>query len=258
MLVLGCVYFNAGKYESAIEEFKKVSQHDESSQGLQDDMSKFLAIAYLKAGKPEAMNLTPWTLGDVLNDCTEEGDYDGMLQMAIVGISNKQDAWKPIWAQANLIEAFLGAGQFDELIDTFERELKNEPDNPLIYKILGISYESMARGYRQTEKYSEAEAMFQKALTLTAESELKAEIYYHLGDIYQMQKQYDKAIAVYQEIIKLKPKDVNAHQQLAHVYERTKQYEKAIPIYQELIELDKGSMDVYKKSIEQCLDNSSK
>jgi tetratricopeptide (TPR) repeat protein len=258
ILVLGCVYFNAGKYESAIEQFKKVLKHDESSQGLQDDMSKFLAIAYLKAGKPEAMNLTPWTLSDVLDNCAEEGDYDGMLQMAIVGVRNKQDAWKPMWVQGDLINSFIEGGQFDKLIDAFERELKNDPDNALVYKMLGYIYKDMARRYRQTEKCSEAETMLQKALTLTAESELKAEIYYHLGDIYQMQKQYDKAIPVYQEIIKLKPKDVDARQQLAHVYERTEQYEKAIPIYQQLIELDKGSIDGYKKSIEQCLSKTSR
>ncbi len=92
--------------------------------------------------------------------------------------------------------------------------------------------------------------MFQKALTLTADSKLRAEIYYYLGSIYQIEKQYDKAIATYQEIIKLKPKDIDARQRLAHIYKRTKQYEKAIALYQQLIELDKGSINAYKTSIE--------
>jgi len=256
-LVLACVYFNAGEYENAIEEFNRVLQYEESYQTLLDDMDKFLAITYLKAGKPEAMNLNPWTPIDIIDDCTEEGDYDGILQMAISGIKNQQDAWKPMWAQGNLIRSFFeSGGQIDKLLGTFEQELKNEPDNPLIYKMLGYIYESMGRRYRQTEKFSAAEEMFQKALLLTTDSKLKAEIYYHLGDMYQMQKQYDKAIPVYQEVIKLSPKDIDARQRLAHIYERIKQYEKAIPIYQRLIELDKGSADAYKKFIEQCSETS--
>ncbi|MFQ6043381.1 MAG: tetratricopeptide repeat protein, partial [Candidatus Poribacteria bacterium] len=116
-LALGCVYFNAGKYENAIEEFKRVLQYEESYQTLVDELNKFLAIAYLKSGKPEAMNLTPWTLEDLLNDCAEEDDYDGMLRMAIVGVRNQQDAWKPIWVLEWLISPLFESGRLDELLD---------------------------------------------------------------------------------------------------------------------------------------------
>jgi tetratricopeptide (TPR) repeat protein len=261
-LVLGCVYFNAGEYGNAIEKFNWMLQNAKSFRASKDDLNKFLAVAYLKAGKPEAMNLTPWTLEELLDDCAEEGDYDGMLQMAIVGIRNQQDAWKPMWVREWLIRPLFEAGRLDELVDVFKRELENDPDNALIYKTLGYSYETMARGHGKgdshPEKWLEAEVMLQKALDLTADSELRVGIYHHLGTVYRIQKRYDKAIAIYQEILKLKPKDIDAHQHLAHIYERTGQYEKAISIYQQLIELDKRSVDAYKKSIERCLGETSR
>jgi tetratricopeptide (TPR) repeat protein len=73
MLVLGCVYFNAGKYESAIQEFKKVLKHDESSQGLDELPSKqeiyqiaehkgFAPFVFVKDALVEEHSTSRWAL----------------------------------------------------------------------------------------------------------------------------------------------------------------------------------------------------
>lgn len=71
-----------------------------------------------------------------------------------------------------------------------------------------------------------------------------------LGQCYQRQQQYDKALAAYDKIIKqatgqsLAPLRAETHYQIADCYLAQKQYEKAIQSYENCLQINRGNTDL--------------
>ncbi|QSJ16510.1 tetratricopeptide repeat protein [Nostoc sp. UHCC 0702] len=98
-------------------------------------------------------------------------------------------------------------------------------------------YYELASIYSEKKVYSQAIALFQKALKAAEEEgeESIAPIYNGLGYAYFAQEQYDLAIRQYKEALKSKPDYVTALNNLGHAYERKKLNTQALQSYEEAL-----------------------
>jgi tetratricopeptide (TPR) repeat protein len=69
--------------------------------------------------------------------------------------------------------------------------------------------------------------------------------YVSRGDAYDDKKDYDHAIADYNQAIQLDPKDADAHVSRGLVYNDKKDYDRAIADYNQAIQLDPKDADAY-------------
>ncbi len=100
-------------------------------------------------------------------------------------------------------------------------------------------YYELASIYSEKKLYSQAIALFQKALKAAQEEGEKdiAPIYNGLGYIYFSQEQYDLAIRQYKEALKSKPDYVTGLNNLGHAYEKKKLTTQALESYEEALKL---------------------
>ncbi|MHC0064899.1 tetratricopeptide repeat protein [Nostoc sp. UIC 10890] len=100
-------------------------------------------------------------------------------------------------------------------------------------------YYELASIYSEKKMYSQAIALFQKALKAAEEEEEEdiAPIYNGLGYIYFIQEQYDLAIRQYKEALKSKPDYVTGLNNLGHAYEKKKLTTQALQSYEEALKL---------------------
>jgi tetratricopeptide (TPR) repeat protein len=100
-------------------------------------------------------------------------------------------------------------------------------------------YYELACIYSEKKLYSQAIALFQKALKTAEEEgeEAVAPIYNGLGYTYFAQEQYDLAIRQYKEALKNKPDYVVALNNIGHAYERKKLNAQALQSYEEALKL---------------------
>lgn len=98
-------------------------------------------------------------------------------------------------------------------------------------------YYELACIYSEKKLYTQAIALFQKALKAAEEEseESVAPIYNGLGYTYFAQEQYDLAIRQYKEALKNKPDYVVALNNLGHAYERKKLTSQALQTYEEAL-----------------------
>lgn len=111
-------------------------------------------------------------------------------------------------------------------------------------------YYELASIYSEKKLYSQAIALFQKALK-TAEEEKEensAPIYNGLGYAYFVQEQYDLAIRHYKEAIKNKPDYVTALNNLGHAYERKKLNAQALQSYEEVLKLQPNNTTAKRRA----------
>ena len=73
----------------------------------------------------------------------------------------------------------------------------------------------------------------------------RLETYEFLGQIYEKQRKYDQAIAVYKKALAIEPDDKEVHKSLAKIYDEKKLYSEALLEYKKLIELESDSSRHY-------------
>ena len=86
--------------------------------------------------------------------------------------------------------------QIDEATSAYQKAVDLQPKQP------AWVYQTLGRGYEQQQRYRESICAYQQALRLSPEDE---SIYRNLGATLTKEKQCDRAIAIYQDLIKLKP-----------------------------------------------------
>lgn len=89
-----------------------------------------------------------------------------------------------------------------------------------------------------TENYTKAEELYKQIKeTFTSDSLLNT-LSSTLAEGYTKSKDYKKALAFYEKMIKVDSTDIFAHMQIANIYENMKDYDKAIEKYKEIIRKD--------------------
>ncbi len=161
-------------------------------------------------------------------------------------------------------------GSLDYGIKNFEEALRLEPNNPILLTELGKL--KLEEGDKE-----EAKRLFEEALRLKpnypyaglelslineVEGEMEKaierlenlakiypyeEILFHLGRVYYNSEQTDKAIAQFQEALKIAPNYTNAHYSLGLAYQRIGNKEEALKEFQEALRLSPGEESIMRK-----------
>ncbi len=106
------------------------------------------------------------------------------------------------------------------------------------------AYLELANGLRDFNIDKLALKVFKNAVTLANEN-TKAECLTHLGIQYAKMEEYQKAIELYKEAIKLKPKLIEAYSNLAGVYNTLKNYDEGIKYAREAIKIKPDFSEAY-------------
>ena len=67
--------------------------------------------------------------------------------------------------------------------------------------------------------------------------------YKMLGEIYQRQERFDKAMEIYEKALKIAPQNIALREKLARLYKREKMYDEAVAEYKRLLELKPEKQD---------------
>ncbi len=166
------------------------------------------AAAYKKAVKlrpayPEAF----LGLARVLSD-------SGALEEAMNAIMSARKL-RPGYAEASAVEARIHKDLNEEgnAIVTFKRSItEGKGFQPEALTGLGIIYKDKAEGFggsgdfeQETSNYLEAAKYFRSAINQLSGAPDSVVVYQLLGLIYERQKKYDEAIAIYEEFLRLYP-----------------------------------------------------
>ena len=139
------------------------------------------------------------------------------------------------------ILTFAAVGVFRQILKTRKIEGSFAKLRKKLEKEKGTTqeYYELASIYSQKKLYSQAIALFQKALKSAPEEaeENIAPIYNGLGYVYFSQEQYDLAIRQYKEALKFKPNYVTGLNNLGHAYEKKKLTSQALETYEEALKL---------------------
>jgi tetratricopeptide (TPR) repeat protein len=111
-------------------------------------------------------------------------------------------------------------------------------------------YYELASIYSEKKLYSQAIALFQKALKAAQEEgeENISAIYNGLGYAYFTQEQYDLAIRQYKEAVKIQPDYVTALNNLGHAYERKKLTTQALQSYEEALKFQPNNSTAKRRA----------
>lgn len=171
------------------------------------------AAAYRKAVKlrpayPEAL----LGLGRVLSD-------SGSLDEAMKAIASARNL-RPGYAEASAVEGRIrkDLNEEDKAIATFKRAIAEGKNfQPEALTGLGIIYKEKAEGFgssgdfeKETANYAEAAKYFRSAINQLSGAPDSGVVYQLLGLIFERQKKYDEAIALYEEFLRLYPNSPDA------------------------------------------------
>ena len=125
-------------------------------------------------------------------------------------------------------------GQYNKAADRFKQMIELIPESHRGYNTLGAVY------YMQ-KKWPEARQLFEKSIALKPTYSAAT----NLGTLYFIEKEYDKAVAMYQLALKLNDKDYIVWGNLASAYQWTESgQDKVKPTYQHAIEIAEKQLEV--------------
>lgn len=130
-------------------------------------------------------------------------------------------------ASCGLGMTYHALGRNDAAEKEFNRAISLNPDD-------ACAYEQSARMYYDLGNYKQAIATLKHAVILKP----RFGNYMYLGNAHVFAREFEAGVDAYKKAIKLKPKDVNAHDQLGLAYYYLDRYELAIEEYQQAIKLD--------------------
>lgn len=146
----------------------------------------------------------------------------------------------------NMARGHLEQRRFAEAFNLAQQALRMDPNNPNIFKLLGMIH---ARGV--PPNIPQAMAAYESALRL---NQTDAETHRLIGDVFLfLQRRPAEAIAAYQNAIRNNPNDGEAHRLLGQCYEQTNQLEPALAEYREAARLLPRSLVVQMNIGQLCL-----
>jgi protein O-GlcNAc transferase len=199
-LALGDAYQQKKEYDAAIAQYQKALQLDRSVPETYNNM----ANALLACGKP--------------NEAIQQ------YQKAI----SLRHAYPE--AHFNLGNAYRQMEQYDLAIQAYHTALALNPRFYQAYTMLGVAYKAAG-------SIQEAQAAYQKALTLLPPTSQQAAVtLYNLGNLYQDLRQFDQAIACFEQSLAIQPANPGAMSNMAISLSEQGCTEEAIQIYSKLAE----------------------
>ena len=232
---LAQLYFAAGRYDEAIEQFQAVLTLDETSiaallglgraQLAADDPTaaaeSFEKIITLTADAEmgsASVEAARYYAGSIALDQQRPADAIAHLKEAVAMEPGDADAWHMLGA------AFLANGDLDEAIAALSRAVLFVPNFTEAYEKLASAYE--AKGMAGETSYAQGMAAYSRGQHGEAIRELQAATeaspsfapaYAGLGLTYEARSERDLAIGAYQRALQLDPADFTAQTGLARL-----------------------------------------
>jgi len=123
---------------------------------------------------------------------------------------------------------YYNQGKIDKAIECFNQALNINPS-------LSETYVSLATALLAKEQYQDALSLYDKALDIGLSRNNYALIYYNKGNIYKVQKNYEKAKTMFEESIRINPNFLNSSFELAIVLNELGNFEEAVSICKDII-----------------------
>ena len=203
LMMLGSILSRLNKSKEAIPVYKRLQEVT----GNNVSVSRRLATAYFSDGDYKAAIL-------ILKSLIEAAPADSASQIL-------------------LGRAQIESGDHAEAVKTLQSVIAENPRDIEAQFWLGKAYE-------ESGKFADAAALFSNLLGKSAagSAELNANrlvFQQHLADDYVELREYEKAIALYEEIVKAEP---NTNLRLLNVYRLSRKFDKAIPLGKQMYEKD--------------------
>jgi serine/threonine-protein kinase len=119
------------------------------------------------------------------------------------------------------------AGRADEAEDVLRDLLRQRPENPVVYNLVGVCLDAQ-------KKHEEAEGAYRKAIDLAPGF---ASVYYNLGMCLADQNRNEAAEAACRQGLALRPNDSDAHYFLGYILDNQKRYVAAEAAFRKAIAL---------------------
>jgi len=137
----------------------------------------------------------------------------------------------------------LSNGAFNEAITVFRKVISREPRN-------FEAQSNLAFSYLQSERYPNAVTEYNKAISLEPRNAL---CWQNLGYAYEKMGKRAKAVEAIYHSIELDPNNIDGRMNLAAFHEDAKQYDKAIAQYEAVIKIDGAHRGEAYSNISRCL-----
>ena len=235
-----------GDYDGALKDVDAVLVKDPKNLGAIQTKVKILATqkdwpsaeAYLSKVK-EALPDQPigyYWLG-MIYQAQKEND-----KAAIEFESALQKSPQSTEALSALVNALVAQGKVDQAISRLNLVLKSAPNNFAAYQLLGDIYANQ-------KKYAEAGAAFSKGIQLAPKNPVA---YVDLAKLGLMRGDSKTAIQVLQQGLVAIPDNIQLMASLAEIYQTTSDYDKAIAEYENILKIAPG-MDVVANNLASIL-----
>ncbi|MGB9591659.1 MAG: tetratricopeptide repeat protein, partial [Candidatus Kryptoniota bacterium] len=256
--VKGLDYFEAEKFDKAIEQFKLAkTQFEQESLSFREESGSLqfiknnartmlyylLGQAHAQIGKLKE-SLENYEQAKKINPQIPNIDSDITIVRSKIKLEgNPQDAT----SLNNLGWAYLQKQQKQEAIKAFEKAIRVRPDLALVYNNLGLVY-------YEEKQYGKAKYYFNKVLRLNNDAQAKFYAHFNLGRIYRRQGYFEKAILNMEEALKLNPsflpavkehriavcllliygkqKDKSLFEELGNLYFENGEFDNALKVYE--------------------------
>ena len=142
-------------------------------------------------------------------------------------------------AYLKLADSYLAAKKYSEAIEAYNRALKQNPENPRIYKAIG-SYYIDTKNYDRAVQYAKYGLL--KSQTAEQRSKANAQIAY----IYMKKNNFKEAVNYYNEALKQEVTDdyYNIYDDLSLVYEKSNNIDSAIEASKNAVKYAKTETDL--------------
>jgi tetratricopeptide (TPR) repeat protein len=246
-------YEREGKVDKAIEYMQKALESDpETMQTLtllaglyakakreQDAIPLYRKMVELTGGSPEVKQ-------QLASSLLDSGDFAEAAK--ILDTLAKNDPQNPA-IRMMMSRAQMGARHYPEAIETLKSLLASDPDNIEFQFYLGTAYE---QGGQPGEAVKIFRRLFEQSKGDSEEAKANRGVFQqHLAASYQDMGEYDKAIAMYEEMVKSDPSP-RTYFVLINAYRVNRQFDKALELGKQ--QYDKNPEDenlalVYARSL---------
>jgi tetratricopeptide (TPR) repeat protein len=218
---LGGAYTNSHQYPNAVLAYKEAVRLKPADA----DVRFYLGEAYLLTNrKAEAMQIYQ----DLMKiDATQAGYLKDLID----------DKTGPVAVLIRRGQLALLGHDDEEAAEAYRNALALKPTNPDVLMDIGF-------GFHLSDKYNEALALFGRMLTMKLNQEQKASLHDHIGSTYLDMKQYAKALPELLEASRIKPNEYYS-KETGMAYRGLGQNEKAIAAFQEAIKINPKFDDGY-------------
>ena len=276
---LGRAYFRRDRVDEAISAWTKIAELDPENIFTRIELADLLreqelyeqaiaqheAIIKFKAEDPYRVCLSRREIGNIHE---AKGDYEAAIQsydsaLALTAPGN----WLRKDLQHRIIGIFAADGNWEGLIEYYQRKLETTPNEPELLGLLAEAYienQQLAEGittyqkavefaptdanlrlnliaaFRNAERFQDAAAAYE---SLSEQAPDNFGIYRELGELYLHLQDEGKARATYQRMIDRDPENAGTHLILAEIYASNEWMEDAAAAYQKAISLRPSNLD---------------